>query len=62
MQRVPSADHPLSRVDGNAILGSRPLSFTQTSSAPSTGRSFLAPDGGGSHPKNRMFNGYSMVT
>ncbi|KAA1066772.1 hypothetical protein PGTUg99_023529 [Puccinia graminis f. sp. tritici] len=56
----PSADHPLSRVDGNAILGSPALSFTQTSSAPSTGRSFLAPDGGGSHPKNRMFNGYSM--
>jgi len=56
----PSNDPAPPRVDGNTILGSPALSFTQTSSAPSTGRSFLAPDGGTSHPLNRMFNGYSM--
>ncbi|POW13447.1 hypothetical protein PSHT_07689 [Puccinia striiformis] len=54
----PSKDLPPSRADGNAILDSPALSFTQTSSAPSTGRSFLAPDGRAFHTKNMLFNGY----
>ncbi|PLW47666.1 hypothetical protein PCASD_04130 [Puccinia coronata f. sp. avenae] len=56
----PLHDLAQSRGDGNIALGSPALSFTQTSSAPSTGRSFLAPDGSTSHSFNRMLNGYSM--
>lgn len=57
----PSPELPLSRIDGNLTLNSPALSFTQTGSAPSTGRSLLASDGNASQPKSGMFNGYSFA-